>query len=69
MPDVIPSARYKDRAFGDEFICNGVVDQDGVSYVVTEYDEYGKLSIPLSAFKTDEMLEIIELPEGQNPVK
>lgn len=69
MPDAIPSARYWDPIFDDEFICNGVAEQDDITYVIVEYDEYGQVSIPLDAFKEDETIELIELPEGQNPVK
>lgn len=65
MPDAIPSAKYYDKTFDDEFICNGVVDEEDITYVVAEYDEYGEISIPLTAFKHDAMIELIELPEDK----
>lgn len=67
MPDAIPAARYYDATFDAEFICNGIVDDEQHSYAVVEYDDVdGTISIPLTAFKNDTQIEVLELPEGQN---
>lgn len=64
MNDVIPGATYYDRGLGDSFHCNGVVTTaDSVEKVRIEYIGSGAtLSVPLDAFKSEPMFEVIEHP-------
>ena len=63
MPDAIPSARYRDDVFDVQFVCNGIVEEDGQTFVVAEYDGLtDTISIPLDVFRNDDQIELIEHP-------
>lgn len=63
MPDAIPSARYRDDVFEVEFVCNGTVEEDGQTFVVAEYDDISEtISIPLTVFRNEDTIELIEHP-------
>lgn len=64
MNDVIPGARYYDRTFDLEWVCNGVYENnDGERKVKLEHKDRGAVEVSYDVFREEDYIELIETPE------